>query len=741
MLLALLFITISYLQVSSIALAGNSPPTTPSVPAGETSGLSGTYSSYITKASDPDGNQLKYTFDWGDGTASTTCLVNQGVTVKVFHKWAVSSGATKTFNVKARAADMYGSASGWSNPLSVAVINSITQDQVYVNNAPATPSIPSGSTSGSSGTSYRYYTKGSDPDGDSVMYKFDWGDGVTSTTSLVASGASASASHAWTVASGETDTFSVRAMSIDKSGMASGWSSPVSVTINGPVIINNPPGTPSIPSGPTSGSSGTSYSYSTRATDPEGNRVKYTFDWGDGTTSATSLVASGTTASAYHSWTVASGTTKTFSVKATATDEGGKVSGSSNAISVTIKGPDIVASATDNNPPRTPRIPEGNLVGRTTYSYTYKTLANDPDGDMVKYTFDWGDGFMSTTDYVPSGTYASASHKWSGVTPGTFKGFYIKAMATDINGGKSAWSSPLPVSMGAPYVNHRPTIPVVSGPTQCKSGTPCKFTIIADDPDEKDTLKYLIHWGDYSTETAYFPAGQPVTVYHTWNVPAGKTWICKIIAVAVDPYQLGSLDWSEPFVVTVTGPSLSSTIAPLIFADELGPEADENETIYAQSEEPEFIEAQIEENQSEVDQTGETEPVDSQIEEDQSMVEQIEENLIVDELATEDYNIAVDDTYYIASNDSVLKINAPGVLENDQQGSDKSLSVSSYSQPAYAADFSMNSDGSFTYTASQDYCGEDSFTYKTTDGDLESNEATVAILIDCSLHNDEEVLY
>ena len=125
-------------------------------------------------------------------------------------------------------------------------------------------------------------------------------------------------SHKWTVASGSTKTFSVRAKATDESGMESSWSSPLSVTITDPTDGNNPPATPSVPSGSTSGSSGTSYSYSTKATDPDGDKVKYTFDWGDGTTSVTSLVSSGTSASASHIWTVASGSTKTFSVRAKA---------------------------------------------------------------------------------------------------------------------------------------------------------------------------------------------------------------------------------------------------------------------------------------------------------------------------------------------------------------------------------------------------------------------------------------
>ena len=57
---------------------------------------------------------------------------------------------------------------------------------------------------------------------------------------------------------------------------------------------NNPPNTPSIPSEPSSGYTGISYSYSTSATNPDGDQVKYTFDWGDDTTSETGFVNSGT---------------------------------------------------------------------------------------------------------------------------------------------------------------------------------------------------------------------------------------------------------------------------------------------------------------------------------------------------------------------------------------------------------------------------------------------------------------
>jgi hypothetical protein len=191
---------------------------------------------------------------------------------------------------------------------------------------------------------------------------------------------------------------------------------------------NVPPNMPSIPSGPSSGAIGTSYSYTTSATDPNADRVKYTFNWGDGTTSVTGLVNSGTSASVSHKWSKGG----TYQVKAMATDSKGDSSGYSSPLAVTI-----------NTPPNTPSIPVGPASGKLGILYSYITSAADPNGDQVKYTFNWGDGTTSITGLVNSGTSASTSHKWS--KTGTY---LVKAMATDSKGATSGWSSSLTVRIG-----------------------------------------------------------------------------------------------------------------------------------------------------------------------------------------------------------------------------------------------------------------------------------------------------
>jgi len=97
----------------------------------------------------------------------------------------------------------------------------------YVN-TPLPPSTPNGPASGYVGQSYSYSTSTTDPNGDSLQYQFDWGDGSSTTTGWYTSGATASASHSWS----SPATYPVKVRAEDSTGALSNWSSPsLSVTI------------------------------------------------------------------------------------------------------------------------------------------------------------------------------------------------------------------------------------------------------------------------------------------------------------------------------------------------------------------------------------------------------------------------------------------------------------------------------------------------------------------------------
>jgi len=100
-----------------------------------------------------------------------------------------------------------------------------------------------------------------------------------------------------------------------------------------------------------------------------------------------------------------------------------------------------------------------------------------------------------------------------------------------------------------------------------------------------------------------------------------------------------------------------------------------------------------------------------------------------------DAPITLDDSY-TTSEDSVLVIATPGVLDNDSDVDDDSIS-SIIDTSTNDGILLLNSDGSFTYTPNPNFVGSDSFTYYTNDGLLDGNIATVAITI--SSENDAPV--
>src|SRR5262249_38283381 len=69
-----------------------------------------------------------------------------------------------------------------------------------------------------------------------------------------------------------------------------------------------------------------------------------------------------------------------------------------------------------------------------------------------------------------------------------------------------------------------------------------------------------------------------------------------------------------------------------------------------------------------------------------------------------------------------------GILLNDSDVEGSPLTITLVSNPAHGT-LGMNVDGSFKYTPAANYNGPDSFTYKVSDGSIESNVATVALTV------------
>ena len=89
----------------------------------------------------------------------------------------------------------------------------------------------------------------------------------------------------------------------------------------------------------------------------------------------------------------------------------------------------VHTTATSNNNPSTPSVPNSPSSGYTQTNYSFSTTASDPDGDALEFRYDWGDGSISHWGA------ASQSHSWAAVGI-----FCVKAQAKDSNGALSGWS-------------------------------------------------------------------------------------------------------------------------------------------------------------------------------------------------------------------------------------------------------------------------------------------------------------
>jgi len=97
-------------------LIPNEPPSTPEKPSGRTEGKPGMTYLYTTRATDPEGQQLWYIWDWGDGNMSDWIgPFSSGDNVTKTHTWAQQG----TYLVRVKCRDTFNEESNWSEPLSV----------------------------------------------------------------------------------------------------------------------------------------------------------------------------------------------------------------------------------------------------------------------------------------------------------------------------------------------------------------------------------------------------------------------------------------------------------------------------------------------------------------------------------------------------------------------------------------------------------------------------------------------
>ena len=157
------------------------------------------------------------------GTASGSYTTSVDV-----HKVTTSSIGTltagQTYYFAVTAYDASGNESGYSNQVSYSV--------AAANGAPLTPATPTGASGALVNASIAFSTSATDPNNDSLQYRYDWGTGV------ISDWGAASQSYSWSAAG----SYTVKAQARDSHLAESAWSAGKTVTISqnpAPVVTDS----------------------------------------------------------------------------------------------------------------------------------------------------------------------------------------------------------------------------------------------------------------------------------------------------------------------------------------------------------------------------------------------------------------------------------------------------------------------------------------------------------------------
>jgi len=141
------------------------PPNKPSTPNGPDLGILNIEYSFASSATEPDGEDVYYLFDWDDGSNSGWIgPYNSGDTATAFHSWE----AIGDYDVKVVAKDINGVQGLWSDPHTISIVD---------NRPPNNPTI-TGPNQVKPLLTYLFTFNATDDDpGQQLFYDIDWGDG------------------------------------------------------------------------------------------------------------------------------------------------------------------------------------------------------------------------------------------------------------------------------------------------------------------------------------------------------------------------------------------------------------------------------------------------------------------------------------------------------------------------------------------------------------------------------------
>jgi hypothetical protein len=533
--------------VNTPAAAPTSVVVKPAPLAGDNDSLVAT----ATGSTDAEGDSLRYVYQWckstdGGGTWGAWGWTTTSTTTATLDKGQTSPGD----RWKARSAANDGYQTGDPTEGSAVTINSAPT-------APASVSITPGPRALVGQNLTAAATGATDPDGDSLVYTYQWAKSTD--------GGSTWSAWGWQAVTAKTamlsrtltsagDRWKARAAANDGRGTGA-WLESAMVTVNTPAAA---PSSVAINPSPQAGDSDNLVATASGSTDPEGDSLRYVYQWCKSTDGGVTWGAWG--------WTTTSATTGTLDKGQTTPGDRWKVRSAANdgyqtglptesAVVVISAPPTAPTSVTVTPGPRA-------LVGQNLTAAA--AGATDPDGDSLSYVYQWSKSTDAGTTWGAWGWQAITSKTAMISRTLTSAGDRWKARAAANDGHSTGvWLESAEVTVNTPAT--APSSVVISPSPQAGDNDNLVATASGSTDAESDSLRYVYQWckstdggvtwgawGWTTTSTTTATLGKSLT-------SVGEQW--KARSGANDGYQTGIATESAVVEITSTGTMASAPLA------------------------------------------------------------------------------------------------------------------------------------------------------------------------------------